>query len=391
MAGLIDDATGQVSAPATTAATTTNATAGQATSTDASSQGYTAAQSNAAGYTAAQSQAANAALDTNSIDPSQTVAGQLTGLISANSPLLQQAQANSLAQSNSRGLLNSSMANTGAESAVLSTALPIAQQDATTNFTNATNTVNNTNQNSQYNATNQQQTGLANQSATNTASGANAANQQQTNLANQSATDTANQFGAAAANAASSQNAQQATQTSQFNAGQDTSVSQSNAAAANSASQFNASASNTAALDAMQSSVSTYIDSQDNADKVQLQSMDDANKTQLANIQAQYSEALQSSQSAQAIFSSIVGNISSIMTNKDMDADAKQAAVNQQQTMLQDGMAVAGAVANVDLTGLLNFTPSDSTTPAATTQDTSATTGALNPNNADSSGYGGGP
>jgi hypothetical protein len=341
MAGIIDSATGNVTAP-----TTTNAT-----STDATATGYDASQDTAATSQAAQSQAAQAGLTTNTVDPSQTVAGQLSGIISDDSPLLQQARAQAQANANSRGLLNSSMANTSAESAVLSTALPIAQQDASTNFTNSTNNTNATNQNSQYNATNTQNTNLANASNEQQTNLANASNEQQTGLANQNATNTASQFGANAQNAASSQNAQQDTQTS----------------------QFNAQASNTAAIDAMQASTQTYIDSQDNANKVQLQAMDDDNKTQLANIQAQYQELMQSSQSADDIFKSIVGNITTITTDTTMSPQAKQDAVNQQLSMLRSGMAVAGQVGGVDLGNLLNFDPaavasgSDGAAPAAST------------------------
>lgn len=307
MAGIINTATGDVTAPTTTSATATNAT----------STGYTAAQD-----TAAQAQAAQAGLATNTVDSDQTVAGQLSGIISDNSPLLQQARATAQQQANSRGLLNSSMADSGAEAAVLATALPIAQQDASTNFTNATNTAQATNQNSQFNASNTQQTSLA-----------NASNQQQTGLSNQAATNTASQFTSNASNAASSQNAQQAT-----------AVSQSNAAAAN-----------TASIDAMSANVQTYIDAQDNADKVQLQAMDDNNKTQLANIQAQYQELMQSSQTASSMYNSIVGNITTITTDTTMTPQAKQDAVNQQISMLQSGMAIAGQVAGVNLGSLLNF------------------------------------
>jgi hypothetical protein len=355
MAGLINDQTGAAQMAPAAQATTTNATAGQATATNATATGYDPAKANAASYNATTGNAANAALATNTVDGKQTVAGQLKDIMSDNSPLLQQARANSLQQANSRGLVNSSMAQSGADAAVLSTALPIAQQDATTYFQNGTNTAAATNQNSQYNATNQQDMTKTNLGFTNSASAANAANEQQTNLANQNATNTASQFGAAAQNAASSQNAQQATAVSQSNAQNQTAVSQGNAQAANSTSQFNATASNNQALAQMDNDLKAYLDTQDNANKITLQAMDGATKTTLANIQAQYQEALQSSQSASDIYKTIVGNISSIMTNKDMDASAKQTAVNQQTALLQSGLKVAGAVSNVDLSSLLDF------------------------------------
>jgi hypothetical protein len=339
MAGLVNDATGVVSTPSMDPATTT-----QANATNAIATGYNASQSQAAQMQPTTGTASTAGLTTNSVNTDQTVAGQLKGIIDDNSPLLQQARTQALANANSRGLLNSSMAETGAQSAVLSAALPIAQQDASANFSNAEHNMDASNTNAQFNAGQTQDITKTNLGYTNNASQVNTANQQQTNLTNQQATNQAGQFTAAAQNAASSQNAQQQTQTSQFNANQ-----------ANQTSQFNAQQSNTAALQAMDETVKTYMDQQDNATKVQLQAMDGNTKVQLANIQAQYQELMQSSQSASDIYKTIVGNVTTIMTDKDMDPAAKQAAVNQQVQMLQSGMAVAGQVANVNLGSLLNF------------------------------------
>jgi hypothetical protein len=67
---------------------------------------------------------------------------------------------------------------------------------------------------------------------------------------------------------------------------------------------------------------------------------------------------MQSSQSAADIYKTIVGNVSTIMTNKDMNAAAKQAAVDQQMKMLKDGMAVSSAVGQLNLGATLNFSDS---------------------------------
>lgn len=60
----------------------------------------------------------------------QTVNGQVQGIIAQNSPLIQQARTSALQGMNSRGLLNSSMAQTAGDSAAYSAAMPIAQADA---------------------------------------------------------------------------------------------------------------------------------------------------------------------------------------------------------------------------------------------------------------------
>jgi hypothetical protein len=64
-----------------------------------------------------------------------TVFGQLNKVLASDSPLLQQARAKAAAYANARGILNSSMAAQSGEEAAISQALPIAQQDAQTYFT----------------------------------------------------------------------------------------------------------------------------------------------------------------------------------------------------------------------------------------------------------------
>ncbi len=64
------------------------------------------------------------------ITPSATVAGQLTSLLDSDSKYIQQARLAAAEQSQSRGLLNSSMAAGAGEAAAIREGLPIAQQDA---------------------------------------------------------------------------------------------------------------------------------------------------------------------------------------------------------------------------------------------------------------------
>jgi len=63
----------------------------------------------------------------------QTVQGQLQNIIDPNNPLQTQAQTYANQQSNSRGLLNSSLAVSAAQDALYKNAMPIAQQDANVN------------------------------------------------------------------------------------------------------------------------------------------------------------------------------------------------------------------------------------------------------------------
>lgn len=87
----------------------------------------------------------------------QTVAGQLNGLMDPNNPLIQSARAKSLGMMNERGIINSSMAQTAGDQAAYSAALPIAQQDASTNAQAAS-----------FNASGKNQFGLQSQGQANT-------------------------------------------------------------------------------------------------------------------------------------------------------------------------------------------------------------------------------
>lgn len=62
----------------------------------------------------------------------QTVANQISQIISADSPLMQQARMRAMQSANAGGLLNSTMAASAGESALYDAAMPIAQQDAST-------------------------------------------------------------------------------------------------------------------------------------------------------------------------------------------------------------------------------------------------------------------
>lgn len=66
------------------------------------------------------------------VDPTQTVEGRIQSIINPNNPLMQQARTRAMEQANARGLMNSSLAATAGESAMIDAAMPIAQADAAT-------------------------------------------------------------------------------------------------------------------------------------------------------------------------------------------------------------------------------------------------------------------
>ncbi len=92
----------------------------------------------------------------------QTVQGQLKGILSSDSPLMQQAETRARQQVNQRGLLNSSLGIQAGQEAVIGAALPIAQQDAQTYNQAMTNTTNAQNAALQFGATAQNQASQTN-------------------------------------------------------------------------------------------------------------------------------------------------------------------------------------------------------------------------------------
>lgn len=98
----------------------------------------------------------NTTAATETVPTQADVNTQLASTLSQNSPVLQQAQLTADQQSQSRGLLNSSMAQQAGQAAVISAALPIAEQNAATQASAAS-----------LNTQNQQQANLANQGAQN--------------------------------------------------------------------------------------------------------------------------------------------------------------------------------------------------------------------------------
>jgi len=93
--------------------------------------------------------------------------------------------------------------------------------------------------------------------------------------------------------------------------------------------------------------------------------MDSNTKLALADIEAGYKTLMQTSAGASDLYKQMVANAASIMSNKDMDSAAKNTAIQNQVNLLNSGLGVIGKIANVDLSGLLTFTPTPETAAAA--------------------------
>jgi hypothetical protein len=366
---------------ATTAGAAPAVTAGAGTAATAQNTNASVVNSTATGYDAAQGNAAQW-----DVTDDQTVQGQVRKIVDENSPLQQQAKADSLKAANAHGLANSSMAVTAGQDALYRAALPIAQQDAQTHA-----------QSGQFNAGNRQQMELANVDAKNTASRFYAAatndsskeNAQlgtQTNLSNAAEANKTSMFNAQSSNDMTTKNLDRALQAgvvnqeqankmaalaaeninraAEFNITTNAQMQQFNIDAALKAgivnkqqadalSQFNAQQANamTVAQGELDAKISTFNASQSN-DLIKL-GMDGQTKVALGNIEASYKTLMQASSSAASVYSQAMNNITSILTNKDMSPDAKRIAVGNLVGALNGSLGVIGGIANLDLPELV--------------------------------------
>lgn len=96
----------------------------------------------------------------NELKPEDTVAGRVTDLLKADSPLIQDARTRSLQTMNTRGLINSSMAIGEGEKAAAAAALPIASQDANSSLMISRDNQNAENTAKQFAAGSENQVGL---------------------------------------------------------------------------------------------------------------------------------------------------------------------------------------------------------------------------------------
>ena len=110
-----------------------------------------------------------------SVPENATVQERVRSIVGEDSPLMQQAKQRAIQEMAQRGLVNSNLAIGAGHQAVIAQALPIAQQDAQTYATAATNTANQQNAASQFNAGSINTVGLTNAQQANAA----AANNQQ--------------------------------------------------------------------------------------------------------------------------------------------------------------------------------------------------------------------
>lgn len=230
----------------------------------------------------------------------QSVAGQVAKITAADSPLMQQARTASLQNMNQRGLVNSSMANTAGQSAVLGAALPMAQQDAATASSIA-----------KY--------------------GADVRND-------------ANKFNVQADNSMASQNLTGATQANAMQTEQ----------ANNLAKMEKQQGYNLETMGVQQTNDLAKLAAQIQGQKDVVGTQTEAAKD-VAAIEAQYKSITQGSQSATSIMSNLQSSINAITMNTTMDAAAKTAAIADMRANAEESLQLIGALAgDIDLSNYIS-------------------------------------
>lgn len=274
----------------------------------------------------------------------QTVAGQIQNLTDPNSPLIQQARSRAAQQANARGLMNSSMALTGADAAAYDVAMPIAQADAAQASRVAGYNVGTGNEFRVRDAETETQVGLANMGAQNQGA----------------------QFNAGQLNESAQRLAQQGFDLAKMDRQAALTLTQMTAQQTNDMAQLAAKQGfNLQTMDAEQANtlarMAKEIEANDLAaekkfgyDK-QLVEIQKASNREIASLEAQYKNLTQASASAASIINNVSTNVARIMESTTLDAAAKQKAIDIYNANANKALQMMGAISSdVDLVEFLD-------------------------------------
>lgn len=342
----------------TPAAQSSNATAGSAALS-------TATAGTATGYLSQAKDATAQSYDaqTQQTDPSSLVNNQLNDITKQDSPLMQRARQEGMLLAAKRGLQNSSIAAGTSEGALVDRATPLAQQ----------------------NSAMLQQQALANQEQTNAAKAQNAQLGTSTSQLNAqlgtdvSKTNAGLQTDVSKINAdlqtdVSKTNAGLQTDVSKTNAGLQTDVAKQNAAQQTETNRFNAETTaraneqNAAAENAMRQKTM-----EENA-ALNRQFLSGDQTLDLAGIQGKYQQLISSNAAAAQLYDSYFQGISATMANANIDPARVAQTVQQQQKMLESGLALIQNMNSLPLNGAPSANGPAPYVPGATYQPSADTT-----------------
>jgi hypothetical protein len=272
------------------------------------------------------------------VQSNETVLGQLNGILSADSPLLQQARARAAENAQSRGLLNSTMGVQAGESAVLGKALEIATPDAATyaeaakGNQNAINTIALANQ-AEFGQTSRTNATAGNQRSDRmiTESGLNTRQVQELNATMDRTKLT--EAGAMERTRMTEAGAMDRTKLTEAGATERSRMQNDTQMA----------------VTRMNNDVSLATANMSRQTQIEVAGMQQATSMNIANMQAENSRLLQSSSAANSIVRDYASQASQIMQNPDMDGATRQRALQNLQEIANSGLKLAGSVQELDL------------------------------------------
>lgn len=243
------------------------------------------------------------------VTPESTAAGQLASITANGSPLITQAETATKQAAAKSGLLNSSIAAGAGRQAVYNTAMPLAQQDATTNANAATTNAGQETAASQFLA---------------------------------GAQNSASQFNASQQNNASLQMALQKIQSDTTLSATDKQIASQQLIAQ---SQINSQQS----IADKENTVKLQLQQIDAETKKSLATLDEGTKIKLQSLDAKDKQLLQTNISAANAYAQLAQALSAISTSTTMDAAAKQQASDNQIGLFRQSLQALGQVSGLDL------------------------------------------
>lgn len=290
------------------------------------------------------------------VTPQMTVAGQIKDIIASGSPLMQQAETAAKNTMNQRGLINSSQAIGAAQDSVYRAATPIAAADAATYAKAASENTAAGNKALEFNAGAENTSQIAKLQSDTTLTAqdmqdktsalvtdTNAKLQTYLGQLQSNTTLTTQQMASEAQKAISSANNVSSQLIARIQADNSLSISEKN----NQSSQIVAQMNNENARTVQQMTNNAALENiRANGEiNTQIEKLSEANKN-----------LLQTSSSASQVYSQMLVTMSNIQTNKDLSADQKQVALNNQVTQLNDYLGTLSQISGVPgLSSLLDF------------------------------------
>lgn len=276
---------------------------------------------NVQGYTPAQAQAPGPIASTGYTPtdyktPTSTVQKKVTDIVAEDSPLMQQAARHAREKANQRGLINSSLAGGWEREAVISQALPIAQQDSAQDYQSMTKTADAKNAAAAFEA---QAKNTASITGAQLETSVSIANAQSINDARKSFTDSTNKV-ALERNLAELQ-----AQTQRY-------LQELSSQTSIQTAQIGANAQIQAAQINQQTQLTT---AQLSADV----------QRELGMLDAQNRQLLQTNINAASMFNQVANNIGQIQANPNMDEIGKKNAIQSQINMLNEALKASQSVA----------------------------------------------